>query len=409
MRPEAPVPSVPRMASVDRAGSRSPRVSGPSRSSRSRGTLPRAWLWWWFWLTAPPEPPASARFAVRERARRGRLLSILLLGFLLLLLGALYQYLVVDSDHPAMVATLLFALAAAFVAAALNRVGFVRTAGFLMVALAELPLAGTLAATKDGRLDVLHLGAFYLIGGSLLVAASVLAPWSVFPVAALNSALAIALVRLLPQTPALRALLASNDGQQALLGPVVMQGILALVAYFWARSTVDALRRADRAEEVALLERRELERQAELEEGVRQLLAVHVQLANGDSNARAPMLRNPMLWQVGNSLNMLIARLGRYAQAEYVLRREREEAHRVAEAIQLARSGHAVVWPAPSGLPLDPVTEALRAGGVVSIPTRGSPSTPLAYAPSPAPPVSPADQADQDEESALPDWLRPGR
>ncbi len=315
----------------------------------------------WFAITAPNEPPADAPFRLRERTRRGRLLSVILLGFALILAGVFYQYLVIDDDHPLMVAVLCAALGIAVAAAVLNRVGMVTLAGALMVLVAELPLAGLFAATKDGQLDILHLGAFYLTVGALLVAASVLSPWSVFAVAAFNCAASLVIVASRPHTPALAALLASNDGQQAFLGPIVMQVIVAIIAYLWAQNTLSALRRADRAEEIAALERREVEQQRELEEGIRQLLAVHVALANGDFTARVTRMRSPLLWQVGRSLNTLVDRLVRYTQAEVVLQREHEQSQRLAQILLRSQLGRPIQWPASTGLPLDVVIAALRA------------------------------------------------
>lgn len=371
-------------------------IDGIRANARTRSRLV-----YWYALTAHPEPPVNAAFAVRERARRGRLLSVILLAFAGILAGAFYQYLVVDDDHPLMVVVLCVALGFALVAAILNRLGHVPLAGMLMVLVAEVPLAGPFAATKGGELDVLHLGVFYLSVGSLLVAASVLAPWSVVPVAGFNCAASLIILSTRPHTPALAALLASNDGQQAFLGPIVMQFIVAIIAYLWAHNTLVALRRADRAEEFAALEQREVERQRELEDGVRELLAVHVALANGDFTARVPQVRHPLMWQVGRSLNTLIGRLVRYAQAEFLLRREQEEARRLAEAIALAQAGRTAVWPVPSGLPLDPVTDALRAR-----PDRrddramGGTSSQLGTAPS-----NPAIGDRHDPRDTLPDWL----
>jgi hypothetical protein len=321
-------------------------------------------LGWWWRLTAPPEPPGNSSFAVRERARRGRLASVFLLVFLLIGLGALYQYMIVDDDHPAMVSVLLVAFALAGVAGLLNRLGWVTSAGLLLTALAGLPLPGAPATALAGKLDVLHLGAFYLLVGSEIVAASVLEPWAVFPVAVVNSILIYATITLMPHTSALAHVLASNNGQQALAGPLVMQLIVAIVSYLWAQSIVRALRRADRAEEIAELELRELQRTHELEEGVQQLLAVHIHLANGNFNVRAPAVRNTLLWQVGNSLNNLIGRLARLAQADFALRRTQDEAHHLADAILIMRSGRQPIWPAPSGTPLDAVTAALSGPGL---------------------------------------------
>jgi hypothetical protein len=185
-----------------------------------------------------------------------------------------------------------------------------------------------------------------------------------------------------------------------------MQVIVAIVAFLWAHSMLNALRRADRAEEIAILEQRELDRQAELEEGARQLLDVHVRLANGDFQARAPNMRNPLLWSVGNSLNLLIARLSRTAGAEMMLRREEEEARRLANTIRLARNGRQPSWPVPTGVPLDLVLEALSnrrltIGGALSEPgaRQANPPHNLVSQPPPEPPA--------DSGYELPDWLRP--
>lgn len=339
-------------------------VRGPDSGARgeqsSDGASPgRRVLEWWWRLTSPIAPRANASFAERERARRGRLASVLLLLGLLVELGAFYQYTVVDDDHPMMVAALWVMLAATLLIALLNRRGFVGLAGVLLVALADLPLVGIPATAVDGRLDVLHLPAFYLLVGAEMVAASVLAPWSVFPVALLNSILVDASIIILPHTSALAQVLASNNAQQVYAGPVVMQGVVALVAFLWASSVHTALRRADRAEEIAELERREVERTHELEEGVQHLLSVHVRMANGDFNARVSPVRDPLLWRVGASLNNLIVRFARLAQMEFLLQRTEAEAHRLAEAIVARGSGRQMVWPAPAGTPLDEVVTAL--------------------------------------------------
>ncbi len=350
-------------------------------------------LGWWMRLTAPVTPPASASFERREWARRGRQVSVLLLAFLCIEAGALWLYVVVDDDHPLMKVALLVALVVALTAAALNRMGSVGMAGTLLVALADLPAVGIPATAFGGRLDVLHLGALYLLTGSVLVAASVLAPVSVFVVAALNSGIVVALLALMPQTPDLAAVLSSNNGPQAYSGPIAFQFIVALVAFLWARSALTALRRADRAEEVAELERREIERAHEVEEGVQQLLAVHVRMANGDFSARVPPVRNAPLWRIGVSLNTLIARLARLAEIERLLGQTRSEARRLAEALAARRMGQRAAWPSPSGTPLDEVIVALGDAST-------SPAIPTSRErPSPAPPSGQIERY-----PPLPDW-----
>src|SRR5690242_16834637 len=155
---------------------------------------------WWMRLTGPPEATLTTSFTTRDRIRRGQLLGMLILGFLVILLGALFQYLVIDSDHPLMDVILCAALSMLVVVAVLNRLGYVSAAGVLLTALAELPLAGIWAT--GGRVDLLGLGSYYLLVGACLVAASVLIPGSVFAVALLNCVLIWASITFSPHTAA---------------------------------------------------------------------------------------------------------------------------------------------------------------------------------------------------------------
>ncbi len=363
------------------------RADGPS--PRAPGASPGEW---WLRLIAPPPPPANTSFTERERVRRARLAGMLLLALTLIELGALFQFVVVDNDHPMMVMVLAGALALTVVVAVLNRLGYSTAAGMLLVVLADLPLASIPATSFGGRFDVVDLGPLYLAAGSELVAASALAPWSVFVVAALNGLLMFFILVAMPHTPALDQLIASNNAQQAFAGPLLMQAIVALVAYVWASSVLTALRRADRAEEIAELERREVELNRELEQGARELLAVHVQLANGNFQARSQTIRNPLLWQIGSSLNTLIARLARLAQVDFLLRRTEQEAHRVAEAIRLMRTGRQPVWPTPSGTPLDEVVIARVGAPAQDAYNAPMPQPPAEAAPGSEPPVWPRSQ-----------------
>jgi hypothetical protein len=389
---------------VDRAESRDSRQRfTPLPYLAALGRQPPSLLGWWYWLVALPEPRLGATLGERERSRHAHLVAIFLLAFVFIEVGGLFQFGVIDNDHPLMIALLVIAFAIMILIAGLNRTGRITAAGLLMVALADISLP-SIPAT--GAVDLQHFGAIYLSVGSLLVAASVLPAWTVFPLAIVNCSLVLGIISFLPHSTAFDAVLRSNDAQQVLAGPLLMQIIVALVAYLWAYSMLNALRRADRAEEVAFLEKRELDRQAELEEGVRRLLEVHVRLANGDFQIRASGLRNPLLWSVGNSLNFLIARLARTAQANHVLRLEEEEAKHLADAISLARSGQQPFWPAPTGAPLDIVLEALRSRPLVM--GSGSP-TPIAGS-SRALARSEGRQAAQDgndPRNDLPEWLRP--
>lgn len=103
------------------------------------------------------------------------------------------------------------------------------------------------------------------------------------------------------------------------------------LSYIWVRSALRAIARADRAEELAQLERREAEllrreteRTRQLDMGSEHLLQVLVRAANGDRLARANLPPDNLLWRVGNGLNVLLTRLRRAGQAEYEMQQLRE-------------------------------------------------------------------------------------
>lgn len=385
---------------------------------------------WWFRLTVPPEPPASADFATRDRARRGRLGGSLLLGLLAITILTVF----IGLGDPATLISALIGVGAVIVAIILNRSGFVNLAGLIMVALPALVIVLSILGAPNGELDLLYMPLFDLLAISIVIAASLLAPPAVLIVTLAAVGFTIADILLQPHVATMDALFQSSDGLLTLIArPVAFQIIVGSVGFLWARSTVQSIRRADRAEELAELERRELDRTHELEEGVRQLLAVHVHLANGDFNVRAPAIRNSLLWQIGSSLNNLVARLGRLAQADFVLRRTQEEANRVTEAIYMLNSGRQPIWPAPSNTPLDRLVDVLRGaltprapgaapaaqlppspgGGYpgasvnnMPMPGGAAPNMPAGYSDRPSAPYPNPQSAAGNAVNAVPEWMR---
>lgn len=295
----------------------------------------------------------------RELVRRSRLASWLILGLLVLELVLIPAGL----TDPATLLAVLAALTGTVVAAVFNRFGKVAIAAVLLTFLTWGGVLGAVLGAKAGALDTIYLPAYDLLVIPLAIAATLLRPaWLAFVMMAINIATMIADFLYQPKVGDLAHQLANGSDIISLLArPIALQIIVATITFLVVQSSERAIRRADRAEELAELERRELERTRELEEGVRQLLAVHVHLANGDFNVRSPAIRNSLLWQIGSSLNNLIARLGRLAQADFVLQRTQEEANRVAEAIYTLNSGRQPIWPAPSNTPLDRLVDVLRA------------------------------------------------
>src|SRR5262249_51756934 len=129
-----------------------------------------------------PLAPASASFADRERVRRGRLASLILLGLLVVVALLLPEVALAPTVRPSIALVALGCL----LAIPLNRLGHVSLAGILLLVMLDLAIEGALL-TADGGLDPLYLPGFYLLVTSELIAVSLLPPASVFLVALAHS------------------------------------------------------------------------------------------------------------------------------------------------------------------------------------------------------------------------------
>jgi hypothetical protein len=178
---------------------------------------------------------------------------------------------------------------------------------------------------------------------------------SLFLIVCINIAMTGAIVVYGPHDATITSLL-YHDPQQVFANAYILQLLTAAALYLWARSTEQALKRADRAEEIAALEKRENERQQrELEQkrkfdaGVQQILQTLVAAANGDLKIRAPLGQDHMLWQISVALNNLIARLQSSTLGERALQKQMvEEGDRVTGHHIKAEAGK-VAHPEPGG------------------------------------------------------------
>ena len=273
-----------------------------------------ALLGWWCGLTTPAAPPPYVAFGERDRARRARLVSLLLVGVVMWQLSVLVIG-IFDPSYGGLVDTtmfspqlLLFFCVVDVVVVMLNRRGHVNRAGLALVAITESPLLALLAFPPHGQLSQAQFGVFYLLAVSVLVAATLLPPWTVFVVAGLNALEVIGTVVVLPHNARLQQLLTRSDDTFATLAqPIALQLIVAVVAFLWVRGLLAALQRAQRAEQIADAERAEaLVRVRELEAGMRRPLPLFALLADSTLiEARAPWMREVLLWQVGTALAAL--------------------------------------------------------------------------------------------------------
>ena len=312
--------------------------STPRRAEPKRQRPLRWWqlpLHGWYWLTAPPEAPDNARLAEREASRRGHLASVVLFFVILLVLPAIPSAI----GNTILTAILALVIFMDIVALILNRNGKTNLAGVLVVVGIEIGL-GSSILTVHGGLGPSNLPMFDLMVQAECVAVSLFVPASVFFVAIVNSLFFIIVLNSPYATPELAHLI-QTDSSRIISSPIILQVIVAIVTYLWVSSANKAIQRADRAEEIAALEQREIELQQreieqkqQLDTGIQQILQTHVQVANGNFTARAPLGRENVLWQIAYSLNNLLARLQSYGQMANHYQQLQEENYRLNNALQ---------------------------------------------------------------------------
>lgn len=327
------------------------------------GATQRGLLTWWYGLAAPEEPPNSTS-RDRERVRAGRLSSIILLivfGFgISLLPNAL------TSTSHTFLFTVLAAMALNLVALLFNRQGRVALVGVGMVIVVEAAFV-IVDVTLPTGLTTTSLKIFYLAVLTELIAVSLLPPKSVFLVMLVNNVFTWAAITLQPRASDLQIPTATAY-YNTLATPLVLQIIVAIVTYLWVQGATQAI---ERAEQVAALERAlaeqdraVAEQKQQLEHGIHQILQTHIQVANGNFEARAPLARENVLWQVAYSLNNLLTRLQRAIQSESELQRTQVEARHLLDAVRQAKMGRRPIFAQRSSTVLDPLAQEL-AGNVI--------------------------------------------
>lgn len=272
----------------------------------------------WYRMTSPPEPDESAPFEERELFRRGRTGSqISIVLFILFFITYPIAFSKADSLLIAILTINLFMLAFAMV---LNRLKKVSAAGILVVlSFTAGPTASIL--TTPGGINTSALPTFNILILSLMCAVSFLPASWVFVVAAGNCLFTLYVLKFMPTTGELHEAL--KVGFASIVSPIVLsQGIVSTVAFFWVRGAIQALLRAERAEEVARLEHDMVlqgaeevaEQKRRLDASIQSIMETHIRVANGDLDARIPLTQDNVLWQISGSLNNLLARLQRWRQ-----------------------------------------------------------------------------------------------
>jgi hypothetical protein len=217
----------------------------------------------------------------------------------------------------------------------------------LLILVVNLGCSVTLLTTPGG-LDVVNLPVFDILIVSELIAVSLLPAESVFLVALTNALFTFIDITFQHHTAALSRFLASNTGYTAIIHPLSLQIIVAVVTYIWVRSTQYAMARADRAEEIAELQKREADRKHQLDTDIEQMSQILVRAANGDRFARINLSQNNVLWRIGNLFNLLLTRQAKANQLEHENQRLRVQIARLTEAMKEVRISSQQEWRQPS-------------------------------------------------------------
>jgi hypothetical protein len=315
---------------------------------------------WWLNLTAPPWPNYAIPIDQRERLRKAELTSFSILAIFAFCI-ALVSNSLADVATAQAVGVLAIGL---LIAAVLNRTGHTRIAAYMVPSLFMLVAVGAVLQGQGGLrpigFPIYDLFVIPIVLVSLTGNRN--APW-IFAFIAIAFVIGSFLLEPHALIPVGNGIRFDEIGYElnifgiwgVLNRHVALLFFAALFGWMGARSVDNAIARADQAEELARLEHAFAEQTRQLEQGIREIQQIHVRVANGDFKARAPLAQDHILWQIAYSLNNLIQRLQRSAEAEHMLRRTQEEVERLLEEIQRAKLGQVPLWPAPSGTPLDPL------------------------------------------------------
>lgn len=324
-------------------------------------------LHWWYYLTAPSKEMADAPLHTRAAVRRARLASVIIL------FEIVYHLAVVGvgatSNHQ-LIPVLIISLSVLAIAALFNCSGRVSVAGFLAVTILEMGMFFNLISLSffAGGLSPFDLPLYDVLVIPTLIALSLFPAWITFLIAVLNSLFIVASLMFFPKTPEMVQVLSSAP-YDTWFRPVSIQFVAGLVCYFWVSHALQAIKRADVAEEVnkltqdlALQQQVALQEKQQLEESIQSIIAVHTQVANGNFMARVPLNQKNVLWSIAGSLNNLLARLQRLREDAIQLQRTEQAIQEVIHALQQAKQQGIPMQVSQTGTMVDMLmTEMIRA------------------------------------------------
>jgi len=325
----------------------------------------------WYSLAAPPEPPPTATAIQREKARRGRLASIILFATALFCIFSLITGFLNQNFITAVSYIILFITTCILLV--VNKHGYLTLTGIIFVSLAQFATfqifftPGGLAMSDLPRIDTILI--------QILLCITFLPPVGSLIICVVNCIYIWIMFTYAQRAPDLAAYAAAHQLTGLMIRAMILNILVAGVLYLWASSSEHAIARADRAESIAALEHTIAEQEHEiaeekeqLERSIQLITETHRRIANGEENARVPLDDRNRLWPVAGMLNNLLSRLQHLRREANELARTKQEAARLAAILRRSRLEHHSGRIANSGTALDMVIVELVNQGLLEPP-----------------------------------------
>ena len=313
------------------------------QTSIQRSTMDRL-FGWWYAISTPSPVSEDAPLHEREFMRKTKFTSIVLL---IEIIESFTVFILPLNKDVAFVTPVIISVAMLIIGVFLNRHGRVQAAGVLIWITINLGMyVAFTSAGLHGLSSISILNFFTLVHPDLIAISLLPAPMATL-IGIANCLYTILALTFLPKAPDLLQQFSTPNIITIFYQPLYVQTVVVLINILWVSSHSQQTKRADKAEEVnkltqalALQQQNELQEKQQLEQDIQRIVAVHMQVANGNYSARVPLdqiSHSNVLWSIAGSLNTLLARFQRRDQETQQLQRTEQAIYQTLQHIQLAK------------------------------------------------------------------------
>lgn len=304
---------------------------------------------WGFWLRLTgPRVTQQLDAAGRDRIRRSRLISVMLLVTLVVMLAILPKGFIPVLDFGTF-GGVAIAFLTLIICIPLNRAGLVDGAGVAYCIGVSLALAWSLLDTPNG-LGMQDLPTYDLFSLPIVIAGILLPRRAPFFFWIGCSFFIIGDVTYEAHQANLYAYILQVGLYATVIIPLMLTFVIAVVSWLGAGSVERAILEADRGADLERAYRLIAEQKRRLEAAITMIQNVHARVASGDFTARAS--GGGELFGVGASLNLMLDRLARLRGNESALGVIEQGGRRLAQYAWELGAGHLQSAPPQTGSPL---------------------------------------------------------